>query len=145
MTTLATAALLLLTQTEATPEAWRESAAEGRLFLSYGEAVEASVRFRCVRPGMLHADLASIYTGEGPQPYSVTVESARTRASYRLSDGADDNGRFSAEIPTIAPVMAAFRRNGALNLRAGRWHMTIRATSSAELQVVAGFLARCHG
>jgi len=143
MITIAAAALLLLARAEAEPETWRESLAEGGSFLSHGAAADAAVRFRCVRPGLLRADLASIYTGEGPQPHNVTFESARTRASYRLSAGADDNGRFSAEIPAIAPVMAAFRRNGALNLRAGRWHMIVRAASSAEIRVVAGFLARC--
>ncbi len=145
MIAVATAVLLLLAQVEASLETWRESPAEGRSFLSHGDAAEAAVRFRCVRPGMLLADLASIYTGEGPQPLSVTIESARTRASYRLCDGADDNGRFSAEIPIVAPVMTAFQRSGALNLRAGRWHMTVRAGSSAETRVVAGFLARCRG
>lgn len=145
MITIATAALLLLVQTEATPETWRETLSESGPLLSYGEAAEASIRFRCVRPGMLRADLASIHTGEGPQPRTAIVESARTRASYRLSDGADDDGRFSVEIPQAAPVMAAFRRNGALRLRAGRWHMTVRATSSLEMQVIAGFLTRCRG
>jgi hypothetical protein len=144
MMTIATAVLLLLVQTEATPESWRETSTESGPLLSYGEAAEASIRFRCVRPGMLRADLASIYTGEGPQPRTVTIQAARTRASYRLSDGADDEGRFSVEIPQSAPVMAAFRRSGALSLRAGRWHMTVRATSTLEIQAIAGFLRRCR-
>jgi hypothetical protein len=145
MMIIATAALLLLVQTEAAPETWRQTSAESGPLLSYGEAAEASIRFRCVRPGMLRADLASIYIGEGPQPRTATIESARTRASYRLSDGADEQGRFSVEIPQAAPVMAAFQRNGALSLRAGRWHMTVRATSTLEIQAIAGFLAQCRG
>jgi len=139
------AALSLLAQAEAAPETWREVASEAGAVLSLGEPDNAMIQIRCVRRGVVRADLAGLYTGEGPQPHRVTVSSARARASYRLSFGADDQGRFSAEIPATAPVMASFQRTGELNFRARNVHLESNAASAPEIAVIAGFLARCRG
>jgi hypothetical protein len=143
---LALAAVLsFVAQAEIAPESWRETATATGDVLSLGELDNAMIQIRCLRPGVLRADLAGLYTGEGPQPHRVTVQSARTRASYRLLESADDAGRFSAEIPATAPVMASFQRTGRLNFQARNVHLEGDAASPAEILVIAGFLARCRG
>jgi len=143
---IALAALLsVLAQAEIAPEIWRETATETGGVLSLGELDNAMIQIRCLRPGVLRADLAGLYTGEGPQPHRVAVRSARIRASYPLLEGADAQGRFSAEIPAAAPVMASFQRNGRLNFRALNVFLEGDAATSSEIPVIAGFLARCRG
>lgn len=139
------AVLSFLAQAEIAPESWRETATETGDVLSLGELDNAMIQIRCLRPGVLRADLAGLYTGEGHQPHRVAVESARTRASYPLLEGADGEGRFSAEIPATAPVMASFQRNGRLNFRALNVLLEGDAASPSEIPVIAGFLARCRG
>ena len=97
---------------------WRESESPTGAVLSIGDPDSAMIQFRCVRPGTLRMDLAALYTGEGPQPRRVVVESGRVRASYRLTDGADDQARFGADLPAAAPVIDASR--GRSSVRPGR-------------------------
>lgn len=136
--------LSLLGQAVPAAESWRETATEAGEVLSLGEPDNAMIQIRCLRPGLLRADLAGLYTGEGPQPHRVAVESGRTRASYPLLEGADAEARFSAEIPAAAPVVASFQRNGRLNFRALNVHLEGEAASPSEIAVIAGFLARCR-
>ena len=135
------AALMLSLQADAeAAESWRESNSGHRAVLSFGEAANALIRLSCARPGVIRADLSGLYTGEGPEPRRVVVESGRVRGSYPLFF----NDAFSAEMPVTAPVMRAFGRSARLRFAAANVELTGDATQSSESRTVSAFLARCR-
>jgi hypothetical protein len=145
MIAIAAALISVLAALGDLPETWRESVSEDSAILSLGEPAAAAIRMRCVRPGMPRIDLASLYTGEGPQPRRVVVAGSTGRASDPLSNGADDSGRFSTDISVAAPVMLSFGRSGQLRFRAKSAHLSSGAARRPELQAISAFLRRCRG
>ncbi|HST35742.1 MAG TPA: hypothetical protein VLK25_03830, partial [Allosphingosinicella sp.] len=105
-----------------------------------GAAANAVISLRCVRPGILRADLGGLYTGEGPEPRRVRAASGRVSASYPLTFG--DAG-FTAEIPVSARVMQAFGQSGRLRFTAAGAELAGDAPGPSDVQVVAAYLRRC--
>lgn len=140
MMALVTLILSLSAQAPAGSTGWQESPSDRGPVLSYGAAANAPISLRCVRPGILRADLGGLYTGEGPEPRRVRAASGRVSASYLLSFG---HSGFTAEVPAGDRVMQAFRRSGRLRFTAAGAELAGEATGPAEIQLVAAYLRRC--
>ena len=141
------AALSLLAQAGSQPasETWRESVTRHGTILSVGEPANATIQIRCVRPGVVRAYLAGLYTGEGPEPRRVIISSGRARSAYRLQFGLDAEGGFSTDVPVRSAPLVAFGRNGALTFAAAGAELDGNATTPAEIQTISRFLRRCRG
>lgn len=136
---IALAALMLSLQA-ASAAGWQESPSERGPVLSFGAPANAVISLRCVRPGILRAELGGLYTGEGREPRRVRAASGRVSASFPLVYG--DTG-FTAEIPASAPIMRAFERSGSLRFTAAGAELVGEAGQPAEIQIVAAYLGRC--
>lgn len=138
MLVVAAALVAMSFQADAAEQSWRVSASPQGQVLSDGVPENATIRIVCVSRGQLRAHLSGLYTGEGPEPRSVVVQSGRARTSLRLAYGEEG---FSADIPANAPVMQAFERSGQVAFRAAGGELA----QSGGVQTVAGFLRSCRG
>jgi hypothetical protein len=148
---IALLSFLALSQVSPDNVAWRTTTGASGYELALGEAGadHVDILFRCARRGarVVRLNVDGIYTGDGPEPRQLLIESGRARARVSLlyDDGSRPGGVFAAIVPLASPALAAFARTGRLMLSAGNGEIEGHARSASDRAAIGSFFALCRG
>jgi hypothetical protein len=130
---------------------WRQTAGAAGYELAFGEANadHVDILFRCSRRGnrTVRLNVDGLYTGDGPEPRRLLIESgrSRTRVALRYDDQSRPGGVFAAIVPIGSPALAAFARTGQLTVSARNGEIEGNARSAPDRAAITRFFSLCSG